>query len=450
MRAAIFALLSFALLIGGLWLSRRPHPAQELLVHFTCDVHGRLVPCGCFSGQMGGLTRISSLIGHESPEDTLKVDVGNAIEGTADYQVLQYSYLLKGFAQMGYEAANLGYAEAQLSARQLREINASSPVTLLSANLKDQKDGAPIFEGYKIIRRGSWRIALVGVMDEHLPAEKLGEGLTIEPMSIALNRLLPDLEKKVDFIFLLAFADESRLHALAREFYEPQLILGGAVSQPAQQLEHENRSLILYTTNQSRALGTLELSLGSRGKFAKAAGEVALVHDHVPEDAQIRALSDQYRAEIRHTKLQVDDPSSQKGDFVPGVHAAAEYVGSESCIRCHANAAKVWQNTSHAGAFQALLKSSADADPNCVGCHTVGFGAPSGYRREFGGAKLADVGCESCHGPGSAHVAQHEPGADVTTHFRPLGAGDCEKCHHGEFSRPFDWNEFWPRIQHGR
>ena len=33
--------------------------------------------------------------------------------------------------------------------------------------------------------------------------------------------------------------------------------------------------------------------------------------------------------------------------------------------------------------------------------------------------------------------------------FRPLDAGDCQKCHYGEFSRPFDWNEFWPLIKHG-
>jgi hypothetical protein len=24
------------------------------------------------------------------------------------------------------------------------------------------------------------------------------------------------------------------------------------------------------------------------------------------------------------------------------------------------------------------------------------------------------------------------------------------KCHYGEFSRPFDWNEQWPLIKHGK
>jgi hypothetical protein len=24
------------------------------------------------------------------------------------------------------------------------------------------------------------------------------------------------------------------------------------------------------------------------------------------------------------------------------------------------------------------------------------------------------------------------------------------KCHHGEFSRPFQWGQFWRMIQHGK
>jgi hypothetical protein len=89
-------------------------------------------------------------------------------------------------------------------------------------------------------------------------------------------------------------------------------------------------------------------------------------------------------------------------------------------------------------------------DPECVKCHTVGFGTAAGYRREFQGSRLAEVGCESCHGPGARHVEERRAGGPVDFKFRPLGAGDCQKCHHGEFSRPFDWDKFWPLIRHGR
>ena len=44
-------------------------------------------------------------------------------------------------------------------------------------------------------------------------------------------------------------------------------------------------------------------------------------------------------------------------------------------------------------------------DPECVKCHTVGFKYQSGYEDEKKTPHLKHVGCESCHGPGSGHVA---------------------------------------------
>jgi nitrate/TMAO reductase-like tetraheme cytochrome c subunit len=135
--------------------------------------------------------------------------------------------------------------------------------------------------------------------------------------------------------------------------------------------------------------------------------------------------------------------------MVPGVRTVATYVGTAKCLACHPSAAAVWTASAHAQAFKMLIARGADADPKCIGCHTIGFGSPSGYRREFGANRLVDVGCESCHGSGSLHVREKEGDTSIQFNFRPLDAGDCQKCHHGEFSRPFDWNEFWPLIKHG-
>src|ERR1700722_443637 len=66
---------------------------QSLSFLFTCDVNGRLVPCGCFSGQLGGLTRIATLFGKGAEPDSIKVDVGDALAGIADYEVIQYRYI---------------------------------------------------------------------------------------------------------------------------------------------------------------------------------------------------------------------------------------------------------------------------------------------------------------------------------------------------------------------
>jgi hypothetical protein len=178
--------------------------------------------------------------------------------------------------------------------------------------------------------------------------------------------------------------------------------------------------------------------------------EIRFLRDNIPQDASFRGMMHDYREEVRRTRLAVDDPDSLSADMVPGVRTVATYVGTKQCLQCHPGAAAVWQASAHAHSFATVTGRQADADPRCIGCHTTGFGTPSGYRREFHGDKLVDVGCEACHGPGSLHVRQEAGDRTVNFSFRPLETGDCLKCHHGEFSRPFDWQDFWPRIKHGQ
>ena len=68
----------------------------------------------------------------------------------------------------------------------------------------------------------------------------------------------------------------------------------------------------------------------------------------------------------------------------------------------------------------------------------------------MGSKSLIDVGCESCHGPASEHLDKYVHDKPTSFRFRPLGPGDCVTCHQGEFSRPFDWDKFWPAIAHGK
>ncbi len=275
----------------------------------------------------------------------------------------------------------------------------------------------------------------------------LGQGLRAEPMENILEELLPPLRERTDAIILLAFTDETGLDRLAQQFYEASIILGGKVSQPSQKLIKENRSYILYTANESRTVGVF------RARFApRLTGDdfqMVMLDPNIPEDPAIAALAAEYRDQIRGAHLNVDDLKQLEANEVPGVRNAAHYVGTPECIKCHPSAVKVWDQSAHAKAFASLTEKKADADPNCIGCHSVGFGSASGYRRDLHGSRLASVGCESCHGPGSLHVEQRRALKEVTFKFRPLAAGDCKQCHHGEFSPPFDWEENWQKIKHG-
>ena len=472
MKRLVIIAIIFAVLAAGAWLPLKKirsgsgggeESASPLVVHFTGDVTGRLEPCGCFTGQYGGLTRLSVWLretNNASADQTLNVDVGDALAGGEDYHLHQHRYLTQAFGRMNFAALNIGAREASLSLEQLRTLVSDSAVPLVSANLFAVDSGEAVAPPIQVVERAGRRIAIVGVVDPRSVAERLGDGLRIEAMDTALSNLLPAIEnEKPDLVVLLAFTDEGGMRELAKRFYEFDIILGGDVPQPAQHLIRENDSLISYTTNQARAVGRLILP-PTGTKEAEPGFEMTLLHDGIQQSRDLIELSKSYRDFLRDTPLAVDSPddgdqADNDPNRIPGTASPFTFIGSEACTGCHQEDHTIWAKSGHGHAFETLKTKGAEADPNCIGCHTVGFGESSGYRREYAGQRLASVGCESCHGPGSEHVSQRsqalaDSAFEVRFKFRKLGEADCTRCHYGEFSRPFVWKRFWPLIEHGK
>jgi len=123
--------------------------------------------------------------------------------------------------------------------------------------------------------------------------------------------------------------------------------------------------------------------------------------------------------------------------------AAAGFLGYDEaeskltvCGNCHVGQQGDWKHTAHADAW-ATLQAGGHARESCENCHTVG---PNGNPAsgEVGWAATADsryhdVQCESCHGPGQAHVANPDatqPLASIKAIDGGMGVG-CAECHSG-------------------
>ncbi|MFQ5876439.1 MAG: cytochrome c family protein [Acidobacteriota bacterium] len=98
---------------------------------------------------------------------------------------------------------------------------------------------------------------------------------------------------------------------------------------------------------------------------------------------------------------------------------AHSYVGSKKCKMCHIREWKSWSQTKMAKAFELLkpgirgeqkeaagLDPAKDytADPECVSCHSTGYGKPGGFVDLETTPDLAGVGCEMCHGAGGTYT----------------------------------------------
>ena len=76
------------------------------------------------------------------------------------------------------------------------------------------------------------------------------------------------------------------------------------------------------------------------------------------------------------------------------------------------DAYKKWLKTPHSRTYgnskETKNPSLRQYDPECIVCHTVGFGYKTGFRDETATPKLKNVGCESCHGPASEHIVSEQ------------------------------------------
>lgn len=145
------------------------------------------------------------------------------------------------------------------------------------------------------------------------------------------------------------------------------------------------------------------------------------------------------------------------------------YVGVDTCKMCHRSEAKgnqagKWQEGPHAKAFETLgsdkSKEIAQAqgigDPQqaqaCLVCHVTASDLPAG--RKEARYKVEDgVGCESCHGPGSAYskiniMRDHD--ASVANGLWTVTEETCTKCHNDKSPtfQGFNYEERLKEIAH--
>ena len=124
------------------------------------------------------------------------------------------------------------------------------------------------------------------------------------------------------------------------------------------------------------------------------------------------------------------------------------YVGANKCKMCHKGASKgevfeKWEKSSHAKAFETLKAKGEEKNPKCLECHVTDVKAT-----EFEG-----VGCEACHGPGSAYKSisiMKDRQKAIENGLVIPNENTCKKCHNEKSPtfKGFNFNEYLKKIDH--
>jgi hypothetical protein len=163
-----------------------------------------------------------------------------------------------------------------------------------------------------------------------------------------------------------------------------------------------------------------------------------------------------------------------------GINQDAKYIGATKCKSCHSSKEAgdqfgEWSGFKHAKAWESLgtdkakelAKAKGIADPQqseaCLKCHVTAFGLSPDHFKGKWDAKLG-VQCESCHGPGEAHMkarmadaAKRDPSAPVEYKGAPAGEiadeiseEHCRKCHNEESPTfvGFCYHAYTAKVRH--
>lgn len=114
----------------------------------------------------------------------------------------------------------------------------------------------------------------------------------------------------------------------------------------------------------------------------------------------------------------------------PGEPEGNAYVGSSRCAECHAKKYKRFvEKSSKARSYRSVelmaRKLTQGQIEGCLVCHSTGYGQPGGFRSLEATPELANVGCESCHGPGRLHIVKYSK----KLIRRQPDLKTCETCH---------------------
>ncbi len=416
----------------------------EVLIVFSGEELGSLEPCGCFEGQIGGISRRGSLVDslRKQKKTVIPVSLGDLTKGFGRQQEIKAEFLCRAMDEMGYVAHNLGEKDIEMGLPLISYLSQAYKVKFLSSNV-EFADPLSLELNRCLIKEcpdaaRPCKVAFLGIVSKSLISDYLSDCVTVHDPAEALRPLVKDLRGSVDLIVLLSHAPLEESIEFAKLFPEIGLIITGhGIDEPEGAITCHNNTLIVTPGTMGKQLGVVRYSMDKTGLTRKSIALMQLGHSQ-KDSQRMASLLKEYQ------QMLIDEDLLGKTVQAP-LKDGALYVGSAACGICHKAVYRHWLKTRHGAAYNTLVNGGHQYDPECIACHTTGYGYVSGFLSEKENKNLIDVGCESCHGAGSLHTANVR---DTSYKYRATGEGRCETCHDSEHSVKFKFDAYWEKIKH--
>ena len=283
---------------------------------------------------------------------------------------------------------------------------------------------------------GVVRVGITGFLDPAL-VQIARPGWQVQAPRRALEPVLAELSRTADVVVVLAHANVLVTDRVLDGLPAPDVVVIAHESDdPLEPVPVILRGVpALAPGTQAKYLARADITIGAGAPRVTPTYEG--LNELIPDAPLVRALLENYQELLK--QMNIPDLTPRRPYATGGA-----YVGPRICAECHTTAHAAWSEAKHSHALAIVVERTHEFDPDCLVCHTTGFGYAGGYESRAKTPELALVGCESCHGPGSNHV--EAPGAGYG-HVKTPDL--CITCHDTPNSPQFAFDTYWPKIAHG-
>lgn len=414
---------------------------ENLIIVFSGEESGSLEPCGCYEGQIGGIPRRDAFLDflRNKKNVILPVSLGDLPKNSGRQEEIKMEVFCRALEEMDYVLHNLGEKDVEINPQIINYLSHTNKTIFLSTNLQTN-DSFPVKINRYVLKEcfisgHTIKIVFLGILSKSLLNKAVLDYVNVDDPALALKPLVQEFREKANLIVLLSHAPLEESIEIAKLF--PQIgfiITGHNNDNPVDSITYVNNTPIVSPGREGKYIGIAEYSINNSLMERKSVEVIPLDSKYEDSPAMISLLKD-------YQQMLADEELLSKIPQVP-LSNDLSYVGSKTCGLCHKVVYEHWEKTAHGTSYSTLARKGYQYDPECIKCHTTGYGYVSGFLNYENNENLINVGCESCHGAGSGHIK------NVSEPYNVTDEGSCVLCHESEHSPKFQYHEYWKKIEH--
>lgn len=381
----------------------------SVTLFYTGELLGELEPCGCSGGKLGGMALRSSWIDTLNLDSELfLIDGGFAAKKWDQQDKMKFIVHRKTLNVLNYGVQFLSTTENL--PEELEEMDKPIFLTL--------QEEIGVSHLYKKWESNDSSIGILFLVMETFNS--------FADLQSIINKYNPNV------IFTMTKGIFNNYESLVPNGNFLRIFFPVDSPAPYSPLQPAPNVLIISAGNKGRYAGLLEIQ--SENQTLTWQNRILSLEKGNPPNPKVTELLTEYANQVKEERLL---------DIMIKQSSPVGFIGSENCMECHQREYKIWKKTKHSHAFSTLAKVNHQYDPECIGCHVIGFDYEEGFRNPEDTPDLMNVGCESCHGAG-AEQAMNPIASFGKEDKKPI----CLTCHEKNRSPKFDYEEFRKKIRH--